>query len=88
MTSGENAIVTTVLRPREQLGGGSLDNQQFTVKDVQDFMHKEGKPYDKRFLASMLCCLSREGVIKLEGHQLPQLGQLRDPRSVQYPRLG
>ena len=44
----------------QPFSGGSLDNQQFTVKDVQDFMHKEGKPYDKRFLASMLCCLSRK----------------------------
>ena len=66
MTSGENAIVTTVLRSREQRGGGVLDYQQFTVKDVEDFLDKEGKPYDKTFLSTMLRCLSREGLIKLD----------------------
>ena len=65
MTSGENAIVTTVLRSREQPGGGVLESNQFTMKDVEAFLDKEGKPYDKTFLSTMLRCLSREGLIKL-----------------------
>ena len=66
MTSGENAIVTTVLRSREQPGGGVLESNQFTVKDVEAFLDKEGKPYDKTFLSNMLRSLAREELIKLD----------------------
>ena len=66
MTSGENAIVTTVLRSREQPGGGVLESNQFTMKDVEAFLDKEGKPYDKTFLSNMLRSLAREELIKLD----------------------